>query len=107
MLRFQLVQKLNRIHVHAELGLGSAFAQMLVRDAEIVCGRWKWSGMFRTFRMQPLNNHIIGQAVFCCRIDGHRLRGEGRTFISDRLRGIHTGIAFILRQQAGKTFMAF
>ena len=83
------MQEVDGVHVGPELRFGSALAQMVVRDAEIVGGGLL--GLFRllVFRLpdvQPFNDHIKGQAVLVARIDG--LGGRGDSWPRLRLRCI-------------------
>ena len=67
-IKFDLFQRVDCVHVCAELGFGSSFAQMVVGDPE-VSGR-----RFRFVKTQPFHNDVVGQIVFLCRINRHSLR---------------------------------
>ena len=78
---------------------------MVVRDAEVLCGRQIWLMMRRFFHTKPLHNDIIGQAVMITRIDGFRLCDQS-VFVLYRLRRKQTDIALIQRQQPCQAFDA-
>ena len=67
------MQEVDGVHVGPELRFGSALAQMVVRDAEVMGGGLLGLfrlGVFRLPDVQPFNDHIKGQAVLFAGVDG-------------------------------------
>ena len=102
---FNLLERSDGGKVVAILGLRTALAEMIIRDAEVLCSRLSWLMMCRFFHAKPLNDHIIGQAVFLTRIDGFRFCCKCVSFFY-RVRRKQTRIALIQHQQLFKALDA-
>ena len=104
-LSFNLLERSDGGKVVAILGLRAALAEMIIRDAEVLCSRLTWLMMCRFFHAKPFNDHIIGQAVFLTRIDGFRFCCKCVFFLY-RVRRKQTRIALIQHQQLFKALDA-
>ena len=69
------LEGLNGLQVGAELGLGAAFAQMVVGDSEVPRRRF-FCRLFGAFYVQPFHHYIKGKVVFLCWIYSHGFGGK-------------------------------
>lgn len=78
-LGFNGFQGVDGIHIPAELGLSTAYAQILVRDAEVLStGDGGIAGRLRPLCTESLHHNIIGQIGFLTGINGNGFGGHFR-----------------------------
>ena len=70
--KLQFLQQLDGIHVHTELGLGTAHTQIVVGNAEVLCFGNRL-GRFRFFRADRLHHNIVGHIVLLTGVNRNRV----------------------------------